>query len=167
MTRGNGGQRFISPQNAVTADLRDTVLMAGGTFGALFIGLSNPVFNVLFGDMIDALHNGSRTLSELVAGLCIALVAVGGINIIAGFLQVCQPLSVLLVGPIDTLFLHEKDLLLDLLWRETNPKVPREVCKRCTSPGDRMVRRTWCEGVANPGYGALREDSRWNGPQAG
>jgi threonine/homoserine/homoserine lactone efflux protein len=62
--------------------------MAVGCTGALIIGLSNPAFNVFFGDMIDALNRGSTTFTELVAQLCIRLVALACISIFAGFLQV-------------------------------------------------------------------------------
>jgi hypothetical protein len=75
------------------ADTLDVALMAIGSCGSLVIGLSNPAFNVLFGEMIDTLNRGSMTFTELVAQLCIVLVIIACVNVFAGFLQVFVILS--------------------------------------------------------------------------
>jgi hypothetical protein len=74
------------------ADAFDVALMAIGSCGSLVIGLSNPAFNVLFGEMIDTLSRGSMTFTELVAQLCIVLVIIACVNVFAGFLQVSDPI---------------------------------------------------------------------------
>jgi hypothetical protein len=87
------------------ADAFDVALMAIGSCGSLVIGLSNPAFNVLFGEMIDTLNRGSMSFAELVAQLCIVLVIIACVNILAGFLQVCGPIFACYVATLRNLLL--------------------------------------------------------------
>lgn len=70
------------------ADWTDAIYMTVGTFGGILSGLSLPAFNVLFGEMLEALSSSSRTFLQLVADLCISFVIIAAINLFSGFLQV-------------------------------------------------------------------------------
>lgn len=75
-------------QTFSNADQYDFFLMFLGTIGALTVGCSTPVTNVIFGQMINALNKNPNSFSERVDTLCIAYVIVGVVNMLAGYLQV-------------------------------------------------------------------------------
>jgi hypothetical protein len=43
----------------------DVLYMVLGTFGGLITGVSLPVFNVLFGQMLDALNSGPDSFTDV------------------------------------------------------------------------------------------------------
>ena len=70
-----------------TADNLDKVLMAVGTFGGLITGFSLPIFNVVFGQMLDSLNKG-QSLSSAVNSLVLVFIYLAIANFISGILQV-------------------------------------------------------------------------------
>eukprot|EP01039_Chlorochromonas_danica_P006164 gene6164-6792_t len=75
-------------QTFSNADQYDYLLMFLGTAGALTVGCSTPVSNVVFGKILDALNKNPDTFSDKVNILCIAYVIIGVVNLLAGYLQV-------------------------------------------------------------------------------
>lgn len=71
-----------------TADAYDIVLMALGVIGALITGISIPFFNVLFGEMLDALNTDPGSFQERISSIALAFVGVSAINLVSGWLQV-------------------------------------------------------------------------------
>eukprot|EP00981_Chlorochromonas_danica_P013488 scaffold6397_cov175-Ochromonas_danica.AAC.26 len=81
-------KRASFSQTFSNADQYDYLLMFLGTIGALAVGASTPVTNVIFGQMINALNKNPDSFSERIDTLCIAYVIVGVVNMLAGYLQV-------------------------------------------------------------------------------
>lgn len=59
-----------------------------GCTGGIVTGVSIPLFNVLFGQILDKLNGSGSDFTEKVNMICIAFVAVAGANIFSGFFQV-------------------------------------------------------------------------------
>jgi hypothetical protein len=74
------------------ADWYDTVLMILGTLGGAAVGVSLPLFNVLFGQILDKLNGDSGSFAEKINTLCLIMVYVAIGNLFAGFAQVINPL---------------------------------------------------------------------------
>ena len=61
--------------------------MIAASIGAAITGCSMPAFCILFGNMLDALNNGTD-LQSTVTDVCVQFVILGAINIFSGFIQV-------------------------------------------------------------------------------
>jgi hypothetical protein len=59
-----------------------------GCFGGIITGVSQPLFCVLFGQMLDAINNPSISLRSQVDKVCLLFIYVAIANIFSGFLQV-------------------------------------------------------------------------------
>ena len=70
-----------------TADNLDKALMVIGTFGGFITGFSLPIFNVVFGQMLDNLNKGT-SLSSAVDSLVLVFIYLAIANLISGILQV-------------------------------------------------------------------------------
>eukprot|EP01040_Poterioochromonas_malhamensis_P002792 gene2792-2974_t len=70
------------------AEPYDWLLMALGTAGGLATGVSLPIFNVIFGQLLDKLNESGSNFTDSINRLCLIFVyiAIGGL--IAGFFQV-------------------------------------------------------------------------------
>jgi len=62
--------------------------MSVGVLSSVVTGVSLPVFNILFGQMINTLNTDPNSFSDEVDKTCIYMVIVAGANIVAGFAQV-------------------------------------------------------------------------------
>jgi ATP-binding cassette subfamily B (MDR/TAP) protein 1 len=71
-----------------TAEPLDYLLMILGTCGGLVTGVSIPYFNVLFGDMLDALNTEPDSFSERIGEISLSFVIVAVINLFSGLFQV-------------------------------------------------------------------------------
>eukprot|EP00981_Chlorochromonas_danica_P008136 scaffold2028_cov181-Ochromonas_danica.AAC.14 len=81
-------KRATFDQTFSNADGYDKLLMFLGTAGGIATGASIPVFNVLFGQIINALNRDPDSFSQRVNTLCIAFLIVAVANLLTGFLQV-------------------------------------------------------------------------------
>ena len=70
------------------ADSYDIFLMTIGTIGALATGASFPFFNVLFGDMMDALNSNPNSFSDSIADISKKFCYVAVANLVSCTLQV-------------------------------------------------------------------------------
>lgn len=70
------------------ADSYDIFLMTIGTIGALATGASFPFFNVLFGDMMDALNSDPNGFSDSIADISTKFCYVAVANLVSCTLQV-------------------------------------------------------------------------------
>lgn len=59
-----------------------------GTFGAIITGVSIPLFNVLFGEIIDSLNDDPNGFTDEINKLCIAFLVIAMANLFTGFFQV-------------------------------------------------------------------------------
>lgn len=59
-----------------------------GVLGGLISGVSIPIFNVLFGRILDTLNKDPNGFDDAIAFLCISFIVVAAANILSGFLQV-------------------------------------------------------------------------------
>ena len=66
----------------------DVMLMILGTLGGIVTGGSLPIFNVLFGELLDELNEDPATFRSAVEDLCMLLVIIAAINLVSSFLQV-------------------------------------------------------------------------------
>jgi ATP-binding cassette subfamily B (MDR/TAP) protein 1 len=71
-----------------TADSLDVCLMLLGIVGGLGTGLSMPLFNVLFGIMLNHLNSDPNSLVKGVEDIALVFVWVAIGNFVCGFLQV-------------------------------------------------------------------------------
>jgi hypothetical protein len=71
------------------ADGYDLILMFIGSLGAMATGVSLPVFNILFGDLMDGLNSGASFTSR-VNRVCGIFGIVSALNILTGLMQVCS-----------------------------------------------------------------------------
>jgi ATP-binding cassette subfamily B (MDR/TAP) protein 1 len=72
----------------IYADSYDYFLMFCGTLGGLITGASIPIFNVLFGQILDKLNTNPGSFSGGINFLCIEFCIVAGANLFTGFAQV-------------------------------------------------------------------------------
>ena len=72
-------------QNATSYDY---LLMFLGTLGSVMTGVSIPIFNVLFGQILDKLNGDPQQFADAIAQLCIDFVIVACANLVSGYLQV-------------------------------------------------------------------------------
>lgn len=70
------------------ADSQDIIYMILGCIGSAITGISLPVFNVLFGLMLDRLNGNPNGFIEAINWVVILFVIVACANIISGILQV-------------------------------------------------------------------------------
>ena len=75
-------------QTFSNADALDYACMFVGTLGGMVTGVSLPIFNVLFGKILNALNSNPGGFSKSIDALCIDFAVIAGINIFSGFLQV-------------------------------------------------------------------------------
>jgi ATP-binding cassette, subfamily B (MDR/TAP), member 1 len=66
----------------------DYLLMSVGTLGGIVTGVSIPVFNVLFGKILDKLNGDPHSFANAISQLCIDFVVVACANLLSGYLQV-------------------------------------------------------------------------------
>ena len=67
----------------------DILYMVLGTFGSMVTGVSLPIFNILFGQMLDSLNKkGVGGYQDAVNQVCISFVIVAAANVVAGAMQV-------------------------------------------------------------------------------
>ncbi|RYG70372.1 hypothetical protein EON64_00320 [archaeon] len=64
------------------------MLMVLGTLGGIVTGVSIPLFNVLFGRIIDELNKNPNGFTEAINRLCLSFLVVACANLFSGFLQV-------------------------------------------------------------------------------
>ena len=71
------------------ADGLDITYMVLGSIGSAITGISLPVFNILFGQMLDALNKkGVDGYQDAVNQVCISFVVVACANVLSGVMQV-------------------------------------------------------------------------------
>jgi ATP-binding cassette subfamily B (MDR/TAP) protein 1 len=70
------------------AEPYDIFLMVMGTAGGLGTGTAMPVFNVLFGKMLDNLNGSGTSFQDQINKLCIIFIYIAVASLLAGFLQV-------------------------------------------------------------------------------
>lgn len=66
----------------------DIVLMILGVIGSMGTGVSIPIFNVLFGKMLDNLNAPGVSFESVISDLCLVFVYIGIANIFAGYLVI-------------------------------------------------------------------------------
>jgi ATP-binding cassette subfamily B (MDR/TAP) protein 1 len=59
-----------------------------GTIGGIIVGFSMPFFNLVFGELLDALNKNPDNFASSIAYLCVIFVIISAINLFAGFAQV-------------------------------------------------------------------------------
>ncbi len=64
----------------------DIVLMTLGVIGSIGTGVSIPIFNVLFGKMLDNLNSPGVSFESVIADLCLVFIYIGLANMLAGYL---------------------------------------------------------------------------------
>eukprot|EP01033_Poteriospumella_lacustris_P004228 gene4231-3014_t len=72
----------------INAEPYDYLLMFMGTFGGIVTGASIPIFNVLFGQILDELNGDPDAFDKGISQLCINFVIVAAANLLSGFCQV-------------------------------------------------------------------------------
>ena len=71
------------------AETIDIVYMVLGSIGSMITGVSLPIFNILFGQMLDSLNKkGVGGYQDAVNQVCISFVIVAAANVVAGAMQV-------------------------------------------------------------------------------
>lgn len=75
------------------ADGFDVALMFLGSLGAVATGISLPIFNILFGDLMDGLNSDPGSFTEKVNRVCGIFGIVSSLNILTGLLQVSSATS--------------------------------------------------------------------------
>ena len=71
------------------ADSLDILYMVLGTLGSIITGVSLPIFNVLFGQMLDSLNKkGVDGYQDAVNQVCVSFVIVACANVVSGVMQV-------------------------------------------------------------------------------
>ena len=71
------------------AETIDAVYMVLGSIGSMVTGVSLPIFNILFGQMLDSLNKkGVSGYQDAVNQVCISFVIVAAANVVAGAMQV-------------------------------------------------------------------------------
>jgi len=67
----------------------DILYMVLGSVGSMVTGVSLPIFNILFGQMLDSLNKkGVGGYQDAVNQVCISFVIVAAANVVAGAMQV-------------------------------------------------------------------------------
>jgi hypothetical protein len=66
----------------------DYFLMFVGSLGGIVTGVSIPLFNVLFGRILDALNDDPDAFSKAISNLCISFVVIAIANFFTGLFQV-------------------------------------------------------------------------------
>lgn len=64
----------------------DIILMILGVIGSMGTGVSIPIFNVLFGKMLDNLNSPGVSFESVISDLCLIFVYIGIANMLAGYL---------------------------------------------------------------------------------
>lgn len=75
----------------------DYLLMFTGSLGAIVTGVSIPLFNVLFGRILDALNNDPNAFDKAISKLCISFVVIAIANFFTGLLQVSLDIFLLTI----------------------------------------------------------------------
>eukprot|EP01031_Cornospumella_fuschlensis_P050362 gene50362-61615_t len=75
-------------QTFSNATSQDVLLMVLGTIGGIVTGVSIPLFNVLFGRIIDKLNTNPNGFTDAIDTLCLSFLVVACANLFSGFLQV-------------------------------------------------------------------------------
>ena len=71
------------------AETIDIIYMILGSIGSMITGVSLPIFNILFGQMLDSLNKkGVGGYQDAVNQVCISFVIVAAANVVAGTMQV-------------------------------------------------------------------------------
>lgn len=70
------------------AQSNDVFLMVLGTIGAAGVGIAVPIFNILFGKILDALNTNPDSFSTSIDTLCIDFVILAIVNLFCGWMQV-------------------------------------------------------------------------------
>jgi ATP-binding cassette subfamily B (MDR/TAP) protein 1 len=70
------------------AECLDYIYMIIGSLGAIVTGLSIPFFNILFGEILDAVNTNPDDFQKRINTLCLSFTVVAGANLLSGFLQV-------------------------------------------------------------------------------
>jgi len=70
------------------ADKIDICMMTAGSIGGLLTGFALPLFNVIFGEMLDALNSDPGSFSRRINSISVIFVLVGVGNIASGMMQV-------------------------------------------------------------------------------
>jgi len=71
------------------AESIDILYMVLGSIGSMVTGVSLPIFNILFGQMLDSLNKkGVGGYQDAVNQVCISFVIVAAANVVAGAMQV-------------------------------------------------------------------------------
>ena len=70
------------------ANSYDYFLMTLGLLGAIVTGVSSPVFNIIFGKVLDTLNTNPESFSNEISQLALDFFYIGLANFISGLLQV-------------------------------------------------------------------------------
>lgn len=70
------------------ADNYDYLLMTIGTLGGVGTGCALPIFNVIFGKMLDGLNSSGNNFSAEIDRLCIIFVIIAAGALFTGYAQV-------------------------------------------------------------------------------
>ena len=105
------------------ADVFDVICMFVGSLASIASGCSLPIFCILFGTMLDTLNKGG-SIKDAVDKVVIDFVVIAALNLLVGFLQVCN--FKYSTSAVDSYFFF---VFKSLRWRETSSK---DACKVCS-----------------------------------
>ena len=81
---------YLNVRNYFSATPLEAILSVLGVIGACITGMSFPYFNIIFGHMIDAVNKNPNGFADEVEVLVYNFIALSGISVVSGLLQVCD-----------------------------------------------------------------------------